>query len=505
MAIQSKRHWEEIVKQEFNDQQLIIVRNIAHRLEEHFSFLKHYLLLAPQKPFNVQALLAELKEFGVERIEIIPFLPEGVEEGPVITSTYQPHPTKMPKKWNVDIKLPVNGKLLICSVDVIWLCSQFTEGIRSGKTGYAWIIDKSGHFLAHYERDFVSANAFEVRGRRAPLVSFTRINKLQKEYLLTGKEGVSWYVSGWHRKRKGLIKKLIAYTPVYYAGSDNPDKFWSVAVVAPIDEITMMIHGAILRQWMIVGFIIVCLGLAAGTSYFMAFQWSKALEKEVQLKSKELIRAERLAAMGEAIAHVAHELKTPLVAIGGFSRQLLRTIPEKETDKLRIIVDETARLENFVREILLFSKEIKLEEELLDINQIIQEVCEFMEGKIKENHIIPEKKLGPIPLIKGDKTQLRLLFINIIKNAVEAMPKGGTLEVETKKEKDMVEIRIADTGEGIPPFILKDIFMPFFTTKKDGTGLGLSITQKIVNHHQGDIRVESKVGTGTTVWIRVPV
>lgn len=193
------------------------------------------------------------------------------------------------------------------------------------------------------------------------------------------------------------------------------------------------------------------------------------------------------------------------MAISGFSHQLLRAIPEKETDKLRIIVDETARLENFVREILLFSKEIKLEEELLDINQIIQEVCEFMEGKIKENHIIPEKKLGPIPLIKGDKTQLRLLFINIIKNAVEAMPKGGTLEVETKKEKDMVEIRIADTGEGIPPFILKDIFMPFFTTKKDGTGLGLSITKKIVNHHQGDIRVESKVGTGTTVWIRVPV
>lgn len=85
-----------------------------------------------------------------------------------------------------------------------------------------------------------------------------------------------------------------------------------MAVVAPIDEITMMIHGAILRQWTIIGFIIICLGLAAGTSYFMAFQWSKTLEKEVQLKSKELIRAERLAAMGEAIAHVAHELKTPL-------------------------------------------------------------------------------------------------------------------------------------------------------------------------------------------------
>jgi two-component system sensor histidine kinase HydH len=484
---------------------LIIAKNIAHRLEGHFSFLKHYLLLASQRPFNVKALLAELKEFGVERIKIIPLPPEDVKEVPVITYTYQPHPTKMPKKWNVDIKLAINGKLLICSVDVIWLCSRFTEGTKSGKTGYAWIIDKSGHFLAHYEKDFVGANAFKVRGRRAPVISFTRINKLQKEYLLTGKEGVSWYVSGWHRERKGLIKKLIAYTPVHYAGRDNPDKFWSVAVGAPIDEITVMIHGAILRQWIIIGFIIMCLGLAAGASYFMAFQWSKTLEKEVQLKSKELIRAERLAAMGEAIARVAHELKTPLVAIGGFSRQLLRTVSEKEADKLRIIIDETGRLENFVREILLFSKEIQLEKESLDINDVIQEVCEFMGGKIEDNHIILEKKLEQVPLIKGDKTQIRLLFINIIKNAVEAMPKGGTLEVETKKEEDMVEIRIADTGEGIPPFILKDIFMPFFTTKKDGTGLGLSITQKIVDHHQGDIRVESKVGTGTTVWMRLPI
>jgi hypothetical protein len=126
--------------------------------------------------------------------------------------------------------------VLMFIVDVPSLIEKITKGIRSGRTGYAWVIDYSGVFLYHPEAEFTSKNAFEARQEKKPTISFTRINEIQKEMMLKGKEGASWYISGWHLGIEGEITKLIAYTPIML-DKDDTASIWSVAVVAPITEV----------------------------------------------------------------------------------------------------------------------------------------------------------------------------------------------------------------------------------------------------------------------------
>ena len=137
--------------------------------------------------------------------------------------------------------------MLFATLDVSQLVSRATQGIRSGKTGYAWAIDRNGVFLYHPEKGFIGRNAFEARQQREPYISFTQINRIMKERMLLGQEGTGTYVSGWHRGFHGQITKLIAFTPV---GSPAlaPGQLWSVAVVAPISEVAETVHRVYLRH-----------------------------------------------------------------------------------------------------------------------------------------------------------------------------------------------------------------------------------------------------------------
>jgi two-component system, NtrC family, sensor kinase len=139
------------------------------------------------------------------------------------------------------------ARMLFATLDVSQLVSRATQGIRSGKTGYAWAIDNNGVFLYHPEKGFIGRNAFEARQQREPYISFTQINRIMKERMLLGQEGTGTYVSGWHRGFHGQITKLIAFTPV---GSPvlAPGQLWSVAVVAPISEVAETVHRVYLRH-----------------------------------------------------------------------------------------------------------------------------------------------------------------------------------------------------------------------------------------------------------------
>ncbi len=354
LGLKSADQMQQIVREDFNQQQLALARHIASMLEQDIHFLKRELNTANLSP-SIQYLepltwanrmrftLSSTREEGVVEIFRInadgtrayrvneqglehvstdnfkdePFLewaarPENkghIYVGPVSTQvpnymgrlilvmaapTYEvsvdeshPHPSG---KW---------GGVLGFYIDAHHLANKFTKGIRSGKTGYAWIMNNQGIFLSHPEREFIGKNAFTVRKQRMPAISFDAINEIQRGKMLTGQEGYGNYISGWHGGMAGEIRKLMAFTaaqvgdPLYGSPERSP-LFWSVAVVAPEEEVLGVVHSLYTRQFLlqvIIGFFVL-----SGTIVLLNFryerQFSATLEEEVNRQREELQKSE---------------------------------------------------------------------------------------------------------------------------------------------------------------------------------------------------------------------
>jgi len=177
-------------------------------------------------------------------------------------------------------------------LDRHYLVTRMIKDIRSGKTGYAWAIDNRGNFITHPVGEFIGKNAFEVREQRGPKISFDQINRIQKEKMLQGKSGTSWYVSGWHRGVQGNIKKLIAYAPVRLMGPTQPPN-WAVAVVAPITEVDEVIHTPYVWQFVMQGIIIFAILLGGLVILGLEWRYTRTLEEEIKAKTVDLIRSEK--------------------------------------------------------------------------------------------------------------------------------------------------------------------------------------------------------------------
>jgi PAS domain S-box-containing protein len=227
--------------------------------------------------------------------------------------------------------------------------------------------------------------------------------------------------------------------------------------------------------------------------------------RERKRLEEELLRSERLSALGRAAAHINHEIKNPLMLIGGFARQVLKDIPpdrEKDKEKLQIMVDEVQRLESFLAEVGSYAKIPEPQKRPGDLNALVQEICGRLEPAMQEKGINVRLELDPdLPPVRFDPVHLRQVVLNIAKNGIEAMPEGGTLSLASGRREDGVFVRIADTGEGMAPEVREKIFQPFFSTKAKGSGLGLAISQKIMEAHQGTIAIESEPGRGTRVTL----
>jgi len=354
LGLKSANQMREIVKEDFNQQQLVLAQHTAGLLEQDLNFLKRELSTLNFSPTiqylepltwanRMRATLSSVKEEGV--VEIVrldregrranlvdsrgldhvttgaykdaPFLdwarhPENkgrVYMGPVSTEvpnfvgrlimvmavpTYEesvdeshPHPSGA---WS---------GVLAFYLDVHHLATKFTRGIKSGKTGYAWIMNNQAIFLAHPEPDFVGKNAFTVRTARMPAISFDAINEIQREKMLAGKEGWGTYISGWHRGMAGTIQKLIAYAPVRLGDTTlipehSAATSWSVAVVAPVSEVEGVVHSLYLRQFflqVIIGFVVL-----SGTIFMLNFryerQFSASLQEEVSRQREKLQKSE---------------------------------------------------------------------------------------------------------------------------------------------------------------------------------------------------------------------
>lgn len=343
-----------IIKEDFNQQQLMLARHTANILEQDFEFLKRELTtlnlsasveyLEPLTWANrLRVTLSSVREDGVVEIRRInrngdrAYLVDerGVEH--VIGGNFKDEPSFVwaanpNNKGHIFID-PVSmhvpnfvGRLIMIMaiptyelsadeshphpsgvfsgvlafyIDAHILAKKFTQNITSGKSGYAWIMDSQGTFLNHPERSFIGNNAFTVRKERMPAISFDAINEIQRQKMLTGQEGWGEYISGWHKGLAGVTKKLMAYAPVRLLSPEivNPNKipyFWSVAIVAPATEVEGSIHSVYQRQFflqMIIGVVVLFGGLFM-LNYRYERQFSISLEEEVQRQKKQLQKSE---------------------------------------------------------------------------------------------------------------------------------------------------------------------------------------------------------------------
>jgi len=222
----------------------------------------------------------------------------------------------------------------------------------------------------------------------------------------------------------------------------------------------------------------------------------------------QVFQAEKLAALGQLSAGMAHEINNPLFVISGRLEMLkLEELNQKVKDNLELIESQTDRIRRLVDRILKFSRKSNPVFESLNVNETLEMVLPLIHyNKLPSVKIDIEKVFEKnMPEIKGDLHQLQEVFLNILINAYQSMPNGGVIKIITSNFKNLyAQIEIIDTGIGIPPHHLKDIFMPFFSTKKDGTGLGLSICHNIIKNHNGSIELESQMNKGSKFIIRLP-
>jgi two-component system NtrC family sensor kinase len=247
-------------------------------------------------------------------------------------------------------------------------------------------------------------------------------------------------------------------------------------------------------------------------------KWTQSLEEEVAKKTQEikqtqdkLIQAERLASLGRLTASVAHEIRNPLSALGGFGRRLLKSVTDKKhKNYAEIIVYEADRLERVLRDVLTFSRETRFHFKKESVNEIIDKSINLFREACKDQSIDIKVQYETDFQVLIDEDQAGQMANNLISNAIDAMPDGGTLTVTTQNvqanEITYVAVHFSDTGKGIPEEMLPLIFEPFYTTKRsgEGTGLGLSISREIIEEHGGFIEVKNRGEKGLTVSIYFP-
>ncbi len=213
---------------------------------------------------------------------------------------------------------------------------------------------------------------------------------------------------------------------------------------------------------------------------------------------EQMIQGEKMAALGETAASVTHELRNPLVSVGGYANRLAGLLPaESEASEYsQIIVREVRRMEEMLGNILDFSKKQMLCLVDCRLEEILEEVLTLESEPLQRASIVLQKEiLEGLPPIQGDEQKLRQVMLNLVANARQSMAPGGVLTVRAYasllRGEPAVALEVEDTGGGIEPSVMRNIFNPFFTTRQDGTGLGLSIVHRIIEHHHGDIEVQN--------------
>ncbi len=235
----------------------------------------------------------------------------------------------------------------------------------------------------------------------------------------------------------------------------------------------------------------------------------ETINKDLFLTQKRLNESERFAALGEISAEIAHEIKNPLVSIGGFARRLLGKLEEGTPAKryARIVMDESIRLDQLLKNVLNYTRKIEPKFALENLNKVIESVVHLVQTDLEDKNVRLHYELSDdLPDTFFDPNQMKQVVTNLISNAIESMSgTAGKMKVITRKEgEDNIVLKVSDTGGGMSEEVAKNIFNPFFTTKESGSGIGLSIVKKIVENHYGKIGVENLPGIGVELTVTLP-
>jgi two-component system, NtrC family, sensor histidine kinase HydH len=238
----------------------------------------------------------------------------------------------------------------------------------------------------------------------------------------------------------------------------------------------------------------------------------EANNRELMLIRERMLESDRLAALSGLASGMAHEIRNPLVSIGGFARRIGKLV-EKDSPLrgyVEVIQEEVSRLEKLLREILDFTGENLSYFGDHNLDKLIEDTLPLIQRDLDACNIKVVKELQPVPRIHCDDRQIKQVFYNLFQNARQAMHEtGGTLTIRTfsqdREDGMYAAAAVSDTGGGIPLDVLHNIFNPFFSTKDLGTGLGLSIAQRIIARHYGHIEVKNELGKGVTFTVTLPV
>ncbi len=261
----------------------------------------------------------------------------------------------------------------------------------------------------------------------------------------------------------------------------------------------------------------------AGLAIHNAFMYqelktfSQQMEEKIQKTTADLrkteaqlIRSEKLAALGQLAAGIAHEIRNPLTSINILIHSLTENFSSEDSHRedLKVIEEEIDRINEILDRFLRFAKPAPPLLEKTEVATIFEETLQLLRPRMEKQGVQIEKEFHALPMILMDREQMKQVALNLLLNAVQAMPSGGTLAMRGQNSRDgqWVTISVQDSGVGIPEEDINKLFDPFFSTREGGIGLGLSIAHRIIDQHQGKIEVESTPGTGTlfTIWLPIP-
>ena len=284
-----------------------------------------------------------------------------------------------------------------------------------------------------------------------------------------------------------------------------------MGVILVVKDLSEDLEAVVSLQLKVMLLSLAVMGILFGVLSAIVMRANKIMEARAEERrelEKQLHEAQRLAVLGKMIASVSHEIKNPLGIVRStaeiLGKRLAKLAPGNE-HLSKIIVDETTRLDGIVREFLDFARPKPPAKAPGSLNRLVQRLALFMDVEFTDKHIEFIEELDPeLPECPLDGDQMYQVLLNITFNAIHAMPEGGKLTVRTSAGEENVSLEVTDSGTGMPPEKLEQIFIPFFTDKNRGTGLGLAITKNIVEQHKGEITVRSEEGVGTTFTVVLP-
>ncbi len=458
IGIWSAKEMKGLIAEQFNEEQLVLARHVSSSIERELNLLvKEISLLAreisaeavnqAERTQAIQRSLSRILENGGWKIEI--FEPESrwvhiytpyrhwSEKNPPgagsarlpdlkdleTQSVWISPPLIKPSGISLILAASLPGdtpRLLLFHINVSWFLAPFMKNIRSGKTGYAWLMDENGVFLFHPDADFVGKSAFEARDHKDPSISYTEINAIQEKKMLKGREGTGAYYAGWHRGITGKIKKLIAYSPVIIPR--NSSRKWSVAVVAPISEIEGVIQKGYVRQFLLQGLVVLVILFGVLAIVLFEMRWSRTLEKRVRMRTDALQKSEeRYRSLVESAEDFIFSVDSDgnFQSVNSFTANFFGSRPEEFLGKdlaSQFSEDVAAKQLNLIRLVYKHKKSIRDEFELKtgehriwisgnfmplknedgEVNAVLCIARDITENKILERQLINTEKLASL-------------------------------------------------------------------------------------------------------------